>query len=43
MVVGGEGQGLAGVAVFVDPSGLGGCCTVPCASRCEFIDHTVRN
>lgn len=31
--MGGGVQGLAGEAVFVDPSGFGGCWTVSCASR----------
>lgn len=26
-------EGLAGVAIFVDPSGFGGCWSVSCASR----------
>lgn len=35
MLVGDGGvEGLAGVTIFVDPSGLGGCWTVSCASRC---------
>lgn len=33
--MGGVGvEGLAGVPIFADPSGLGGCWTVSFASRC---------